>query len=119
MTDVRWEIVQPGLRIDGDDVVWAIRNTSDEEDAPAGLALGTVSIWRRQEANSVIDSTPYTNEITLDRDVAAGTAHPMSYPLTWQGQESGAYTVLVTHHDDLTADLLYRKTEWEVVIDNW
>ena len=107
---VRWEIEYPALRIDGDLVVWTMKNVGADE-ATSGLSLGTVSIYRLPEASATVDSTAYTNEITLDRDVAAGTAHPMSYPLTWTGQETGNYRVTVTPHDDVYAQLDYRKTE--------
>jgi hypothetical protein len=110
---VRWEIEYPMLRIDGDIVVWTIKNVGDD-DAPSGSSLGTVSICRLQSSDTPVDTTPFTNEITLDRDVAAGTAHAMSYPLTWTGQEPGNYRVTVTPHDDAWADLDFLKTIYGV-----
>jgi hypothetical protein len=110
---IRWEIEYPHLRLHGDQVVWTMKNAGDE-DAPVGSSLGSVTIWRLPEENSIVDSTPYTNSITLDREVVAGTAHPMSYPLTWTGQEVGTYRVVVAPHDDVWSQLDYRKTLYEV-----
>ena len=110
---VRWEIEYPALRIDGDLVVWTMKNVGDE-DAASGSSLGTVSIARRQVSDTPVDTTPYTNAITLDRDVAAGTLHAMSYPLTWTGQEPDAYVVTVMPHDDVAAELYYAKTIYGV-----
>ena len=106
---VRWEIEYPMLRIDGELVVWTMKNVGDD-DAPSGSSLGTVSIYRLQINETPVDSTPYTNQITLERDVAAGTAHAMSYALTWTGQEPGTYRVTVAPHDDGWAQLDYDKT---------
>jgi hypothetical protein len=110
---VRWEIEYSALRIDGDLVVWTLKNASDE-DAPSGSPLGTVTISRRQVSDTPVDTAPYTNALTLDRDVAAGTAHPMSYPLTWTGQEPGAYEVIVQPHDDHYAQLDFEKTPYGI-----
>ena len=110
---VRWEIEYPMLHIDGDLVVWTIKNVGDE-DATSGLSLGTVSIQALKVSDSPVDGTPYVNAITLDRDVAAGTAHHMSYPLTWTGQEPGTYKVMVSHHDDLYAETNFVKTLYGV-----
>ncbi|HUP73887.1 MAG TPA: hypothetical protein VM282_12680 [Acidimicrobiales bacterium] len=63
---VRWEIEYPALRIDGDLVVWTMKNVGDE-DATSGSSLGTVNISRRQVDDTLVDTTPYTNAITLDR----------------------------------------------------
>ncbi|MEO5839549.1 MAG: hypothetical protein ABIQ73_01455 [Acidimicrobiales bacterium] len=115
---VRWEFEYPSLRIDGDLVVWTFKNVGDE-DAPSGADLGTVTISRRAVSNSTVDTTPYTNAITLDRDVAAGTAHPMSYPLTWVSQEVGTYQVTVAPHDDVWAELVYAKTLYGVETANY
>ncbi|MEO8697987.1 MAG: hypothetical protein ABI658_31090 [Acidimicrobiales bacterium] len=115
---VRWEFEYPSLRIDGDLVVWTLKNVGDE-DATSGSSLGTVSISRRPVAESPVDTTPYTNDVTLDRDVTAGTAHPMSYPLTWIGQETGAYQVTVAPHDDVWAELVYLKTLYGIELDNY
>lgn len=109
---VRWEI-DYALRIDGDVVVWTMKNVSDE-DAASGSSLGTVSIARRQVDDTPVDTTPYTNALTLDRDVAAGTAHAMSYPLSWTGQEPGGYRVTVMPHDDVYSELDYVKTLYGV-----
>ena len=110
---VRWEIEYPMLRIDGDLVVWTIKNVGDE-DATSGSSLGTVSIQAVAVSDSPVDGTPYVNAITLDRDVAVGTAHAMSYPLTWTGQQPGTYKVMVAHHDDLYAETSYVKTLYGV-----
>jgi hypothetical protein len=110
---VRWEIEYPMLRIDGELVVWTMKNVGDD-DATPGSPLGTVSIYRIQVSDTPVDTTPYTNAITLDRDVAAGTAHPMSYPLTWTGQEPGTYRVTVAPHDDVWAELDFVKTIYGV-----
>jgi hypothetical protein len=115
---VRWEFEYPSLRIDGDLVVWTLKNVGDE-DATPGTSLGTVSISRRPVSDSPVDTTPYTNAITLDRDVAVGTAHPMSYPLTWVGQEVGTYEVTVAPHDDVWAALIYGKTLYGVELTNY
>ncbi len=107
MADVRWEIEYPGLRLDGDQVAWTMKNVSDEE-ATSGSPLGKVTIHRRQIGEApIVDTTPFTNDITLDRDVAGGTAHPMTYPLTWAGQEAGSYTVSVMPHSDVYAEMAY------------
>ena len=113
---VRWEFEHQYLRIDGDYVVWTFKNVGDE-DAASGAPLGTVTISGVQATDSPVDTTPYTNAITLDRDVAAGTAHPMSYPLTWTGQEVGTYRVVVMPHDDVYAELRYRRTLYGVELD--
>ena len=109
---VWWEIEHSALRIEGDLVVWTLKNVGDE-DATPGSSLGTVSISRRGDP-ALVDTTPYTNALTLDRDVAAGTAHPMSYPLTWTGQEVGAYEVIVTPRDDHWAQLDFEKTSYGI-----
>lgn len=106
---VRWEIEHSVLRIDGEYVVWTIKNVGDE-DAPSGSSLGTVSIRAIEVSNSPVDGTPYVNPITLDRDVPPGTAHAMSYPLTWTGQDVGTYRITVMHHDDLWAETDFVKT---------
>ena len=106
---VRWEIEYPMLHIDGDLVVWTIKNVGDE-DATSGSSLGTVSIQAVKVSDTPVDGTPYVNAITLDRDVAIGTAHAMSYPLTWTGQQPGTYKVMVSHHDDVYAETIYVKT---------
>lgn len=110
---VRWEIEYPMLRIEGDLVAWTIKNIGDE-DATSGSSLGTVSICAVKVSDSPVDGTPFVNAITLDRDVAVGTAHAMSYPLTWTGQEPGTYQVRVTHHDDVWSETNYRKTLYGV-----
>jgi hypothetical protein len=106
---VRWEIEYPMLHIDGDLVVWTVKNVGDE-DATSGSSLGTVSIQAVKVSDSPVDGTPFVNAITLDRDVAIGTAHAMSYPLTWTGQQPGTYKVMVSHHDDVYAETTYVKT---------
>ena len=113
---VRWEIEPHYLRIEGDYATWSFKNASDE-DAPSGSSLGTVTIVGVPGPNSNIDPTPYVNAITLDRDVAAGTAHAMSYPLSWTGQEVGSYRIIVMPHDDVSAELLYRRTLYGIEYD--
>jgi len=110
---VRWEIEYPGLRIDGELAVWTMKNVGDD-DAPSGSPLGTVSICALQTTDAPVDTTPWTNAITLDRDVAAGTAHSMSYPITWTGQEVGTYRVTVMPHEDVYAETDYRRTLYGV-----
>ena len=113
---VRWEIEHHHLRIDGDYATWTFKNVGDE-DAPSGSSLGSVTIVGVPNATSNIDPTPYVNAITLDRDVAAGTGHPMSYPLSWTGQEVGSYRIVVMPHDDVYSELRFRRTLYGVEYD--
>jgi hypothetical protein len=113
---VRWEFEPHYLRIEGDYATWTLKNAGDE-DAPSGSSLGTVTIVGVPGPNSNIEPTPYVNAITLDRDVAAGTAHPMSYPLSWTGQEVGSYRIVVMPHDDVYTELRYRRTHYGVEFD--
>lgn len=113
---VRWEIEHSYLRIDGDLATWTMKNVGDE-DAPAGSSLGYVTINHDVVEGGHVETTPYTNEITLDRDVAAGTAHAMSYPLSWTGQEVGNYRITVMPHDDVCTELRYRRTLYGVELD--
>ena len=114
---VRWEIEHQYLRIEGDYATWTFKNVGDE-DAASGSPLGYVTINHDLVSDSqVVDTTPYTNAITLDRDVAAGTAHAMSYPLSWTGQEVGKYRITVMPHDDVYVELRYRRTLYSVELD--
>jgi hypothetical protein len=113
---VRWEIEHSFVRIEGDYAVWTFKNVGDE-DAPSGSSLGSVTISHDVTTEGRVETTPYTNAITLDRDVAAGTAHPMSYPLSWTGQEVGNYRITIMPHDDVYSELRYRRTLYGVELD--
>ena len=113
---VRWEFEHSYLQINGDLAVWTFKNVGDE-DAPSGSPLGYVTINHDVVSGSQVDTTPYTNAITLDRDVAAGTAHAMSYPLSWTGQEVGNYRIVVMPYEDVYVELRYRRTLYGVELD--
>jgi hypothetical protein len=108
--EVWWEIEHNHIRLDDNYASWDIKNTSDTATAEVGDSLGTVTIVQRP------DGTPYTNEITLDREVEPGTGHHLTYPLTWDGQEEGSYSVKVIHHDapEVWAELRYRVKDGQV-----
>lgn len=103
---VHWEIEYPGLELHGAEIAWTMKNLGDET-APDGSVCGEVTIW--QNASNV-DSTPWTNPLTLSRDVPAQTAHTMTYPVAWDGQPHGSYTARITLPDNVMAEIYFNVT---------
>ena len=111
---VHWEVEYPGMQLHENEVVWTMKNAGDET-AHAGSHCGEISIWHQPEGpDSHVDTTPWTNALTIDRDVDAGTAHTMTYPLLWTGQQHGRYTAAITLGDGVSAEIYFEVTLYGV-----
>lgn len=107
---VHWEIEYPGMQLHGSQVTWTMKNVGDEA-AQSGTGCGEIAIWQHpQDENSHVDSTPWTNALALSRDVPAGTAHTMTYPVAWTGQQQGTYTAMITVGEGVTAEIYFNVT---------
>jgi hypothetical protein len=107
---VVWELEYPGMELHGSDVTWTMKNVGDET-AHSGTGCGEITIWQHSEGeNSHVDTTPWTNPLTLDRDVAPHTAHTMTYPVAWEGQQHGTYTAMIKPSEGVTAEIYFQAT---------
>ena len=101
----QWELEYPGLRLDGNQAAWNLKNIGDEV-APSGTEIGTATITSRPNPQSPSPVVTVTNPLSIDRDVESQTSHPMTYPLNWSGIEAGAYTFAVVF-GDASAEMYY------------
>lgn len=107
---VHWELEYPGLHLDDQQLAWTMKNVGDET-AVSGSTCGEISIWQHAEGeDSHVDTTPWTNPLTLDRDVEMHTGHSMTYPLSWDGQQHGRYTAMITIGEGVTAEIYFEST---------
>ena len=105
-----WEIPYPGLRVEERQAAWTINNIGDDV-APSGTEIGTATITSRPGPKALTPVATITNPLSIDRDVEGHTSHPMTYPLSWSGQEPGSYTLTVVI-GPATAEVYYRANEW-------
>jgi hypothetical protein len=103
MSDVRFELEMPGLRLEGHDLVWVTVNRGDVAAQP-GAVVDVVRVARRPGPANLndpsappeqVDTTPWQYEVPVDREVAPGTAHTARLSLTW-GLEDGHYSAEVS-----------------------
>jgi hypothetical protein len=110
----RWEFEHDGLRLDGPMVDWTMKNVGDEAAHP-GDSCGEISIWRHAaEGQPPVDTTPWTTPLSVDRLVEPQTAHTMTHPVTWEGQEHGQYIAQVTLHDNVMWEIYFNSTLYGV-----
>jgi hypothetical protein len=115
---VQWEVEYPGMALHGHEVTWTMKNVGDET-AHSGTTCGEVTMWQHAAHDAAhddthVDSTPWTNPLTLDRDVEPHTAHSMHQPVTWTGQQHGDYTVKITLGAGVEAELYLTVTLYGV-----
>jgi hypothetical protein len=111
---VQWELEYPGMALHAPAVTWTMKNVGDET-ALSGSGCGEITIAQHAVPdNPHIDTTPWTNPLTLDRDVAPGTAHTMSYPVEWTGQNHGTYTAMITVGEGVTAEIYFEATPYGI-----
>jgi hypothetical protein len=97
MSDLRFGLEVPGLRLDGHDLEWVTVNHGDRAAMP-GEVVDVVKVFRRpapvntewNEQPAPVDPTPWQYEVPVDREVAPGTAHTARLALNW-GLEDGHY----------------------------
>jgi len=110
----KWEVEYPGIQLHGHEIVWTMKNAS-QEPAHAHSQVGEISIWLHPDPHSPdLQSTPWTNPLIIDRDVPAETAHTMTYPVQWTGQQQGMYTAKITLGPEVSAEIYFRVTEWGI-----
>jgi hypothetical protein len=91
MSNVRFDLEAPGLRLEGHDLVWVTVNHGEVAAEP-GTEVDVVRVARHPvHGNETVDTTPWQYEVPIDREVAPGTAHTARLPLTW-GLEDGHYS---------------------------
>jgi hypothetical protein len=95
MSNVRFDLEAPGLRLEGHDLVWVTVNHGEVAAEP-GTVVDVVRVARRPvPGHEQVDTTPWQYDVPNDREVAPGTAHTARLPLTW-GLEDGAYSAEVS-----------------------
>ena len=124
---LKFELEQPGLQVEGHDLVWVTVNRGDTTAAP-GEVVDLVRVARRappanlqdpSEPAPQVDTTPWQYEVPIDREVAAGTAHTARLPLTW-GLEDGHYTADVQiqrGEHQVSADLFFKMESGRPAVD--
>jgi hypothetical protein len=107
---VRWEVEYPGMQLHENEVVWTMKNVGDEA-AQAGSHCGDISIWQHPgSAGSHVDTTPWTNPLSVDREVHPEAAHTMTFPLQWTGQQHGTYTAAITLGEGVSSEIYFEVT---------
>ena len=111
---ISWEIEHQGMELHGAEVSWTLKNIGDET-AHAGSHCGEISIWQHPDANNPdVDTTPWTNQLTVDRDVEPNTAHTMTYPIAWTGQQHGSYVARITIEPQSMAEIYFVVTQYGI-----
>jgi hypothetical protein len=112
---VHWEIEYPSMQLHGSKVGWTMKNVGDET-AHSGTGCGEITIWQHpgtdQEAQ--VDTTPWVNPLSLDRDVEPNTAHTMTYPLEWTGQQHGTYSAKIDLTGGASSEIYFKATTWGI-----